>query len=116
MHFSEVVHQQRRKLKMTQRQLAKNTVMTQASISRIESGKVNNLRPSTLVKLATTLNITIDYLLGRTEKLSSSDLLLADPNAQELFDCFGKLSLIEQKEMVKYAKYLASSYPAEAVC
>ena len=109
MHFSEVVHQQRRKLKLTQRQLAQYTVMTQASISRIENGRVNNLRPSTLVKLATALNITIDYLLGRTETLSSSDLLLADPNAKELFACFGKLSLIEQREMVRYAKYLAGA-------
>ncbi|HBZ87385.1 MAG: hypothetical protein A2509_12245 [Candidatus Edwardsbacteria bacterium RIFOXYD12_FULL_50_11] len=110
MSFNEKVHQLRRNLKITQRSLAKQTSMTQASISRIESGKVNNLRPSTLIKLASALNVTIDYLIGKADKMTTNEMILADPNAKELFTCFEKLPMIEQKEIVKYAKYLDSLY------
>ena len=108
MPLSEKVNQLRRHLKLTQRQLAMQTSITQATLSRIEKGKVKNLRVSTLVKLASALSTTVDYLTDKTNEISVQDLVLSDPNAQQLWACFKKLSLISQNELVKYAKYLVA--------
>jgi transcriptional regulator with XRE-family HTH domain len=108
MPLSEKVNQLRRSLKLTQRQLADKTSITQATLSRIEKGKVQNLRVSTLVKLASALNTTVDYLTDKTNEISLPDLILSDPNAQLLWISFKKLSLISQNELVKYAKYLVA--------
>ena len=56
----------RRKKDMTQGELAKQVHVTQTSVSQWESGKTNP-DTQTTKKLAEFFNVTIDYLLGRSE-------------------------------------------------
>jgi len=109
MSFSEKVHQLRRGLKLTQRQLAEQAVITQATLSRIENGKASNLRPNTLIKLATVLNVTIDYLIGKTDKLTADDIILSDSNARLLINCFSSIPVHDKKELIDYARFLSEA-------
>ncbi|MCY6957829.1 helix-turn-helix domain-containing protein [Clostridium brassicae] len=53
--------------KLTQAELGEKIGLTKVDISRYETGKV---KPGlvTLCKLADTLNVTVDYLIGRENK------------------------------------------------
>lgn len=64
--FQERLIEQRKLNKITQRQLADHLKITQPSYIRYENG---SSQPSleTLVKIADYFDVTVDYLLGRTE-------------------------------------------------
>ena len=64
--FQERLVEQRKLNKITQRQLADYLQITQPSYIRYENG---SSEPSleTLVKIADYFDVSVDYLLGRTE-------------------------------------------------
>lgn len=64
--FQERLIEQRKLNKLTQRQLAEYLQITQPSYIRYENGSAE---PSleTLVKIADYFDVSVDYLLGRTE-------------------------------------------------
>lgn len=107
MSFGEKVHTLRRKHKMTQKKLANATSMTQATISRIENGKVSNIRPSTLMKLSIALKVTIDYLVGKTNSMTIEDMFLSDANVRRFIECLKTMSQIQQNEIMRYTNYVA---------
>lgn len=107
MSFADKVHTLRRKHKLTQKQLAYTTSMTQATISRIENGKVSNLRPSTLMRLSIALNVTIDYLVGKTDDMTIEEMFLSDANVRRFIECLKTMSQIQQNEIMNFAKYQA---------
>jgi len=57
----------RKRLGLTQMQLAQMTGMSQGSIARIETGKAEEVQSSTLITLAKELKVSTDYLLGLGE-------------------------------------------------
>lgn len=59
----------RKALGWNQAKLAQIAGITQATISRIESGKVSNPRIVILIKLAKALGTSIDYLVGMDEEI-----------------------------------------------
>jgi transcriptional regulator with XRE-family HTH domain len=107
MRFNEKVHTLRRKLKMSQKQLAYITSMTQATISRIENGKVSNLRPSTLIRLSIALKVTVDYLIGKNDDMTIEDIFLSDANVRRFIECLKTMSQIQQNEIMRYTNYVA---------
>lgn len=71
MTLAERVKELRNKLGWSQAVLAQKSGVTQATISRIENGRVANPLMRELQKLAETLGTSIDYLAGRDEKEKS---------------------------------------------
>lgn len=66
MNYGEALRYQREAAKLTQRQLAKETGINQANISRWENGEVlPNI--DVCVKLAEFYGITVDELIGRKD-------------------------------------------------
>jgi len=55
----------REALGWNQQRLAEKSGITQATISRIESGKVIDPRLSQITKIAEAFDVTVDYLLGK---------------------------------------------------
>lgn len=53
--------------KMTQSEIASLLGMAQQTYQKIESGKAENIRISTLKHICKTLNVSSDWLLGLTE-------------------------------------------------
>ena len=91
---------------MTQRKLANKIGVTEAAISRY----INDLqkpRPDILADIATALNTTTDYLLGKevssiyeNENLDKYNKLLENELAKVLFDKLGDLNDEELKQFV----------------
>ena len=90
--LSERIKVFREKMKWTQDDLARESGIPQATISRIESGKISSLKSKNAIKLAKALKVTTDFLMGSEERMSISDKVLTDPDAQYLFRGYEKLS------------------------
>jgi len=105
MALADKVKELRQKLGWNQATLAKKATITQATISRIESGKVTQPKMGQLHKLADALGATIDYLAGDSIQMSFDDVL-KDKQAQTVFRGWGKLSLRRRQELADFARYL----------
>ena len=68
---------------LTQQELAERAGVTQATIARIERGRIPGFRVETLVMVAEALGVSVDYLLGRKDTMdidlepAGVDLVLA---------------------------------------
>lgn len=106
MSLGEKVRQTREKLGMNQKQLAEASGITQATISRIESGQVKELKSEALKRLAKALGITVDYLVDKTDKLTPNDIVRLDPTAQHIFRGYEKLSTTGRKQLENFVRFL----------
>jgi len=106
MSLGEKVKELREKKGMNQKQLADASRITQATISRIEQGKVNQLKSEALKRLAEALGSTVDYLVDMTDKLTAEDVLQSDETAKCLFRRYEKLSSDGRKQLIDFVQFL----------
>ena len=104
--IGELLKIQRKKLDMNQRQLAKASGITPATISRLESGQVKELKSEALKRLAEALNITVDYLVGRTTTLNPIDIAQLDPNIEYILRVYEQLSFKRKEELRNFVRFL----------
>ena len=110
MKIANIIKTERQILGITQRELAEKLGITQDSISLWETGK---RVPDTqyLVPLCTTLDISIDYLLGRTDELgvvlNPGEGFHATPMEQQLILSFRKLPAQSQEYVYGIVQNLA---------
>lgn len=99
--FKDRIRETRERKGLSQNDLAEKAGMQASAISHFESGRrapsFDNLR-----KLADALDVSIDFLLGRTD-----DAAAAGPRAQKLFRDFAKLSAADQDNIASFANVLA---------
>jgi transcriptional regulator with XRE-family HTH domain len=67
MHIGERIQQLRAQRGWSQNELAKQAKLYQALISRLENQVQDTLHPEALKKLAKTLGVSADYLIGMYE-------------------------------------------------
>jgi transcriptional regulator with XRE-family HTH domain len=67
MHIGQRVQQRRQHLGWTQEDLAKESKVPQATISRIEQGQRKNPGADVIRRLARALGVTADWLIGMYE-------------------------------------------------
>jgi transcriptional regulator with XRE-family HTH domain len=106
MTLGEKVRQTREKLGMNQKQLAEASGITQATISRIESGQVKELKSEALKRLAKALGITVDYLVDKTDRLTPNDIVRSDLTAQYIFRGYEKLSATGREQLKNFVRFL----------
>jgi len=106
MSLGDRVMRLREKLRINQKQLAEASSITQATISRIESGHVKELRSQALRRLAEALGVTVDYLVGRTDELTPDDIVRSDPDAQVIFRGYEKLSASAREQLKDFVRFL----------
>jgi transcriptional regulator with XRE-family HTH domain len=104
MALADKVKELRQKLGWNQATLAQKSGITQATISRIESGKVIQPKIGQLRKLADTLEATIDYLAGDSIQMSFDDFL-KDKQAQVVFRGWGSLSVAQKQQLAGLVRY-----------
>lgn len=90
----------------TQAELAKRTRLTQATISRLESGEVRQLKSEAIKSLAGVLGVSIDFLVGDRAKMGFDETLKSDKNAQVIFRGFEKLSEEKRKQLREFVEFL----------
>lgn len=88
--------------------LARSAGISQAALSRIESGKAAHVEARTVAKLADALGVTTDFLLGRVdESRSAVELFLGmDYLAQPFMQEYVRLSDDRRRQLHDYAVYL----------
>jgi len=91
---------------MSQKQLAENAGVTQATISRIESGMVRQIRSDSLKRIATALCVTVDFLIDRTERQTPSDILESNQEASDVLRNFDKLSVEGKRQVMSFIEFL----------
>lgn len=103
MSVANRIKNRRTKLNITQTGLAKAAKLTPAAISQFESGA---RKPSfdALSKLAKSLKVTTDYLLGM--KQSGYDNILADPKVSVMFRGIMDLSEQDKQTMLEFYEFL----------
>ncbi len=109
MSLGRRVRDLREKLGMNQKELANASQITQATISRIESEEVHQLKSEALKRLAKALKTTVDYLIGKTDKMTPSDIVDSDPQAKAIFRGYEKLSKEGKKQLADFLRYLQGS-------
>ncbi len=108
----------RKENSLTQKQLAQKLLLTQASLSDWEIGKV---QPSieVLIKLADFFEVSIDFLVGRSDELDNVNVITngAELSADEktLLQCFDKLSVFERESILIQVKALAGKRESETI-
>ncbi len=98
----------RRQLGMTQKDLADKAGIAQATISRIERGVLRQPKLDVLKHLAEALLVTVDYLTDRTEEMSESDVVDADPRAKAIFRGYQSLEEEDKTALSIFVHYLQS--------
>lgn len=106
MTLGEKVKQRRERLGMNQKQLAKASGITQATISRLESGLIKELKSEALKRLARALGVTVDFLVDKTDKPTPSDIFNSDPNAAYIFRGYEKLSAKGREQLENFIRFL----------
>lgn len=91
---------------MNQKQLADASQITQATISRIESGQVRQLKSEALKRLATALGVTVDYLIEKTKELTPNDLVRSDPDATYILEGYETLSAEGRRQLKDFVRFL----------
>lgn len=104
MKTNEVLIAERNSRKITQRALALKSGVSNATISRIESGEVVP-DVATLEKIATALNLDINYLLGRqsnTKKTRPSNLEIVRKGARMSEEEFATLAGVTADDVISW--------------
>lgn len=109
MSISQRVSRLREELGMSQQVLAEQSGITQATISRLESGHVEQLKSRALARLADALHVTMDYLAGRTADVTTDGLLQSDPDAAGLMEAYRRLTPENRRRLMEYAWFLRFS-------
>lgn len=94
------------RLNMTQEELGKKLNLQKSAIAKYENGRVENIKRSTIPKLAEALDTTPSYLMGwKEENLNTKEVLTLESEAdtidyQEIIGLIQKLDL-ETFELIR---------------
>jgi len=102
----ERIKQLREKKGMNQKQLAEKAKMTRATISRIETGQVKEVKSEALKKLAVALGVTVDFLVGQSEEMSADDIIIADDQIKNVMSDMYSLGPNPRQEVEDFVRYL----------
>ena len=104
--FGEKVRVKRQEKGLTQGELAKKAGITQATISRVESGEVLQLGSDKLRGLAKALDVSVDFLVGKIDRMEFDDSLINDQTAKVIFRGYEKLSEKRKRQVLEYVEFL----------
>ena len=106
MTLGDKVKELREKKGMNQKELSEASDITQATISRLEHGKVKQLKSEALKRLAGALGSTVDYLVDKTNFLTPNDFIGSDDKAKYIFRGYERLSSDGRKQLIHFVQFL----------
>ena len=103
--FGRRVKERRELLKLSPHKLAIICGITPATIYRIESGEIGQLRSESLAKLAKGLRTTSDYLTGGSSEPQPKDILSGDRNAEYLYTLYSQMNVSQIQHLLQFAEF-----------
>ena len=90
-------------LGLSQAELAKAAHMTQATISRLLSNKLHQLKSDRLKALADALHVSTDFLLGEDESQRVEDIISRDSQARALVSIYSEMNSEKRRQLREFA-------------
>ena len=102
MNIGLLIKEKRIEKNMTMKQLADIMKVSEGTVSRWESGDIENIRRQKIKKLSEVLNISIYTLMGwePSEKVN-------DETLKRLLRYYNALSDLKKKSLIDYAEYIS---------
>lgn len=91
---------------ISQRELSRRTGVAAPTLSRLERGDFKSLQAESLRKIAQELEVTVDYLIGKTEQMGPGDYVAADKTARTIFENFDQLGKDEKGILLSFSDFL----------
>lgn len=115
MTFHEILNQELQKQKITQRELANRTGLTEVSIGRYCNGQ-RSPNVHTIIKIANELHVNVDYLLSHesVESVTIQDVIqrldkLSNDTSLDINECMryhsAKLTIQQIYDMLSHEKH-----------
>ncbi|MDF9482603.1 helix-turn-helix transcriptional regulator [Bacillus cereus] len=103
--FGNKLHSLRKERKLRQEDMAKHLGIARTTYAMYEQG---NREPdyTTLQKLADFFNVSVDYLLGRTDEKVNSDVFLKDPELNLWFKDIENASPAKREELKRFWRFI----------
>lgn len=111
MNFNEILKDTRKERGISQKKLSEISGLSPQCISAFETG-INSPTSISLIALANALNVSVDYLLGRTDELGA---VLTSPAPQlpadehEVLSLFRSLSPSRKTDLLIYLRALSGT-------
>lgn len=88
------LYARRKELSLTQKQIADYVGVTEATVSRWESGEIDNMRRDKIANLARVLKVSPLLIMGLTEEATQSDSknFVSDTDETRLLDGYRELN------------------------
>ena len=110
MQFKNILKSLREERELSQKAIATACKLSPTCVCQLETG-ARNPTGSTLAVLADFFEVSVDYLLGRSDDFGLISLKNEAPalstKAQELVDIFNTLDSMHQVQILEYARYFA---------
>jgi len=92
--------------------MCKEAEVSRASLTDLKQGRKANLSAETLRKLAAYFDVTVDYLLGRTDEPTPAEIGTADDAAVKfaLFGGDGEITDEMYEEVKRFAAFIKEKY------
>lgn len=108
--------ERRKALGITQKEIAELVDVSEATVSRWESGEIANMRRDRIAAYAKALKVTPNFIMtGNDESLESPLLKIKaaleqeDGKVAEIMELFVNLPADKQQEALSYLRYLSAS-------
>ena len=104
--LGEKIKNLRKKLDMSQQQLASLAKIPQPTISRIENGDIKQPSPNHLKHIACVLHVSINELLDIPSPVTAQSITEQDNRAKYIFQGYERLSEDNKKKLLEFVKAL----------
>lgn len=104
------LYERRKELSLTQRQIADYVGVTEATVSRWESGEIGNMRRDKIANLARVLKVSPLLIMGLSDEIEQTDSLRLPKNRDEtkLLDGYRALDDSKRQTLFSMLAFLSS--------
>lgn len=108
MEFRDIIKTRREQLGITLADVAKHVGVSEATVSRWESGEIVNIRRDKIAKLSEVLKVTPAYLMGWEEDNQPASVS-GDELTAEFVELFSRLTPEQRKLIISQIKGILAS-------
>ena len=108
MKTNDLIKMRRLELDMTMKELAQKVGVSEGTVSRWESGNINNMRRDRIAKLSEVLQISPSVIMGWTEK-KPDHIVGRDEKIEAVVEMMYKVPESRRETMLNYVKAIVEA-------
>ena len=108
MSVQDIIKSRRKELGLTLKEVAERLRVSEGTVSRYESGDIQNMGIDKIASLAKVLQCSPGYLMGWEEAPGSPAAVSQDPNEEKLVSAYRSFNALGRERLMDYVGYLES--------